>query len=214
MSVRRVPATRANLLRTRRDLARVQWGASLIRRKREALVAELFRAARPAMDLRERMARSATLATDALVDALAVHGLQGATVTAWPERNVEIELRAGQVWGIPVAEVVNKPRIARDLDARGTGPALTGPALAAATTRFEELADLLVEAAPHEQLVRRLGEAVARATRQMRTLEQRVAPALEEQVGRVRRQLDEGEREERLRLKHVQGARSRSVSTG
>jgi vacuolar-type H+-ATPase subunit D/Vma8 len=37
----------------------------------------------------------------------------------------------------------------------------------------------------------------------MRTLEQRVAPRLLGQIGDVRRALDEREREERIRLKHV-----------
>lgn len=209
MSGQRLPPTRANLLRARRELNRVRHGASLIRRKREALVAELFRAARPAMDLRERITRSATIATEGLLDALAVHGVQGLTVTAWPGRSLELELRATQVWGIPVAEVVGRPVLARGLEARGTTPALTGPTAARAASRYEELADLLIEAAPREQLVRRLGDAVSRATRQMRTLEQRVAPALEGQVSRVRRELDEREREDRLRLKHLRHPRHR-----
>lgn len=209
MSSRRLPPTRANLLRARRELDRVRHGATLIRRKREALVAELFRAARPAMDLRERIARSATVATEALLDALAVHGVHGLTVTAWPGRSVELELRAAQVWGIPVAEVTARPVLARGIQARGTAPALTGPATATAATRFEALADLLIEAAPREQLVRRLGDAVARATRQMRTLEQRVAPSLSREVSRVRRELDEREREDRLRLKHLRRERPR-----
>lgn len=203
MSARRLPPTRANLLRARRELDRVRHGAALIRRKREALVVELFRAARPAMDLRERIARGATVATEALLDALSAQGIQGLTVTAWPARSLELVLRTAQVWGIPVAEVVGRPVLARGPEARGTTPALAGPATLTAASRYEELADLLIEAAPREQLVRRLGDAVVRATRQMRTLEQRVAPHLSQQVSRVRRELDEREREDRLRLRHL-----------
>jgi vacuolar-type H+-ATPase subunit D/Vma8 len=91
----------------------------------------------------------------------------------------------------------------RTLDARGTAPALTGPAAATAAERFERLADLLIEAAPREQRVRRLGQAVAQASRMMRTLEQRVAPELERRIVTVRRQLDEREREDRIRLRHL-----------
>ena len=199
----RLAATRVNFLRARRELERVRHGAALIRRKREALVAELFRAARPAMDLRERIAAHVTEAADALLDALAAHGASALEVMAWPERDLAIEIAPGQVWGIPVSEVTAKPALARNLDARGTAPSLTGPAAANAAGQFEQLADLLIEAAPREQRVRRLGEAVARSTRQMRTLEQRVAPALAAQVADVHRRLDEQEREERLRLKRV-----------
>ncbi|HSA54913.1 MAG TPA: V-type ATP synthase subunit D [Gemmatimonadaceae bacterium] len=208
MSGNRLPPTRANLLRARRELERVRQGAALIRRKREALVAELFRAARPAMDLRERIARSAIVASEALLEALAVHGEHGLRVIAWPERAIEVELRAARVWGIPVAEVVARPVLARGLDARGTAPAMTGPTAATTASRYEELADLLIEAAPREQLVRRLGDAVSRASRQLRTLEQRVTPALAREVSRVRRELEERDREERLRLRHVQRRRN------
>jgi V/A-type H+-transporting ATPase subunit D len=204
---RRLAATRVSLLRARRELTRVRHGAALIKRKREALVAELFRAARPAMDLRQRIANRATAASDALIDALAIHGVGGLNAMAWPGRPLEVDLRPALVWGIPVSDVTAKPVLARGLDVRGTAPALTGPAAATAASRFEELADLLIDAAPREQRVRRLGDAVARSTRQMRTLEQRVVPALLHQIGEVRRRLDEQEREERIRLKYVGGRR-------
>jgi V/A-type H+-transporting ATPase subunit D len=202
-SRRRLAATRIELLRARRELARVRHGAILVRRKREALVAELFRAARPALDARERVTAAATEAVSALLDALAVHGESGLAALSSPARDLQVELRPAVVWGIPVSELTERPPVRRTLDARGTAPALTGPSTAAAAAGFETLADLLLEAAPREQRVRRLGDAVARATRQMQTLEQHVAPDLERQIGQVRRQLEEREREDRLRLRHL-----------
>lgn len=199
----RIAPTRVNLLRARQELARVQHGAALIRRKREALVSELFRAARPAIDMRESIAATATEASEALWQAFAVHGDAGLTAQAWPAREIALEIRPAQVWGIPVSDVISRPPMARNLEARGTAPGLTGPSGADAATQFEKLADLLIEAAPREQRVRRLGDAVARTSRQMRTLEQRVAPLLVQRIGEVRRALDEREREERIRLKHV-----------
>lgn len=201
MSRERLAATRLELLRARRELRRVQHGAALVRRKREALVAELFRAARPALDLRDRITTASTEAAKALIDALAEHGNSGLAAMANPAREVALELTPAVVWGIPVSDVVNREPVSRSLDARGTAPAITGPAAARAASRFERLTDLLVEAAPREQRVRRLGDAVSRTTRQMRTLEQRVAPRLERQIAQVRRQLEEREREDRIRLK-------------
>lgn len=206
----RVAATRIDLLRARRQLVRVRHGALLVRRKREALVAELFRAARPAMDLRERLARAASSALEALLDALSQHGRSGLATISAPPRDVSIQLQPAVVWGIAVSDVTERPRLVRTMEARGTAPATTGPAAAEAATQFENLADLLVEAAPREQRVRRLGEAVSRASRQMRTLEQRVAPDLEHQITRVRRHLEEREREDRLRLKHLARGTKRS----
>ena len=200
---RRLASTRIELLRARRQLQRVRHGASLVRRRREALVAELFRAARPALDLRERLSSEATEAAGALLDALACHGYSGLANLSRPARVVIVELRPAVVWGIAVSDVTDRPPMVRTLDARGTDPGLTGPSAADTALRFEQLADLLLEAAPREQRVRRLGDAVSRATRQMRTLEERIVPDLERQIGTVRRQLDEREREDRLRLKRL-----------
>jgi len=83
------------------------------------------------------------------------------------------------------------------------GTALTGPAAEETASRFETLIDLLLQAAPHELLMRRLGEALSQTSRQVNTLERRVSPGLEHQIATTRRTLDEREREEHLRLRHL-----------
>jgi hypothetical protein len=70
------------------------------------------------------------------------------------------------------------PRLERTVEARGTVPGPTPPASVEAAAAFETLAQLLVEAAPREMIVRRLGQAVAQTSRQVRALERRVEPAL------------------------------------
>lgn len=205
MSARdRLAATRSNLLRARRELARVQKGATLVRRKREALVNELFRIARPAIDVRARIHDASRAAGEALVEALGVHGAGELERMAWPVRDVRVELQPATVWGIPVSDITARPPLRRGVIARALAPGTAGPAASDAASGYEALADLLIDAAPREQRVRRLGDAVARAGRQLRTLEQQLAPRVARQVANVRRQLDEREREERLRLKHVQ----------
>ncbi|MDE3174382.1 MAG: hypothetical protein KGN74_15035, partial [Gemmatimonadota bacterium] len=88
-------------------------------------------------------------------------------------------------------------------------PGDVGPSAEEAARRYEEFAELLIEAAPREQRVRRLSDAVATTSRRLRTLEQRVAPSLAAQIVSVRRDLDERAREERLRLQRL-AARRRS----
>lgn len=68
---------------------------------------------------------------------------------------------------------------------------------------FEHLTELLLDAAPREMLIRRLGEALSQTSRQVNTLERRVAPELRQQMKGVRRALEEREREEQLRRKHL-----------
>ncbi len=65
------------------------------------------------------------------------------------------------------------------------------------------MTDQLIGSAPREMLLQRLGMALARTTRQVNMLEQRLAPALESRVSEVRRRLEEREREEKTRLLRV-----------
>ena len=111
-------------------------------------------------------------------------------------------MRPGFVWGIPVAEIVEREPVRRTMEARGMTPEGSGTA-ARSAAEFEALADLLIDAAAREQQIQRLGEAVARSTRQLRTLEQRIEPALRSRIAWVRSTLDEREREEHVRLKHL-----------
>ncbi len=196
------PPTRMGLLGARRRQERVRKGTDLLRRKREALVAELFRLARPAIDARAVIAQRARIAYPALLRALADQGRSGLRATAWPLREITLDIRTVQVWGVPVAEVLDHSPIRRSLETRAVSPALAGPAATEAATHFEILSELLVSAAPREMLLRRLGEALARTSRQVHALEQRVAPSLDSQIRRIEGALDQREREEHLRLKH------------
>jgi V/A-type H+-transporting ATPase subunit D len=192
--------TRSDLLAGQRRLERVSKGAELLRRKREALMAEIVRHARPASDARALIREQATQAYALLASALGVEGLTGLTAIAWPARDFTLRLREAQVWGIPVVEIVDRPLFHRTLEARGLPPTAIGPAAAAAATGFETLTDELLAAAPRELLLQRLGTALTRTSRQVNTLEQRVAPRLRQQIGRARRMLEEREREEHVRL--------------
>jgi V/A-type H+-transporting ATPase subunit D len=195
----RLPATRVGWLRARQRLERLERGTSLLRRKREALVGELFRIARSAADTRAEIDAQARKAWPVLLGALAAEGAAGLRVLGWPARDVRVRVRPGQVWGVMVSDIVEAPRFARTLAARGIAPG-PSPAAVEAASAFEHLADLLVSAAPREMLLRRLGEALARTSRQVNSLEQRLTPELQGQLLAVRRTLDEREREEHVRL--------------
>jgi V/A-type H+-transporting ATPase subunit D len=210
MSAGRRPApTRQNLLALQRRLERVDKGTALLRRKREALVAELFRLARPAATARASIVDRAATAYPALLEALAREGAGGLRALGWPPRDLPVTLRAGQVWGIAIAEILGWPPVRRTPQARGVPPAGASGAAAEATAAFEELTDLLLDAANRESLLRRLGEALNRTSRQVNTLERRLEPALRGQLTDIHRTLDEREREEHLRLARLlRGRRS------
>ena len=204
----RVAPTRAELLRSRRLLGRVQRGAGLLRRKREALVRQLFPLAGPAAEARRAIAASADAAYRAELAALAIHGEGEVDATGWPPRDLAVAVEVERVWGVVVPRLGELPHLDRGLAARATAPGPTGGALFEAANRFERLAADVLAATARELEVRSLGQALSRTSRQLHTLEQRVAPDLRDRVARVARSLDEREREEQTRLRRLRGRRA------
>jgi H(+)-transporting ATP synthase subunit D len=195
--------TRQNLLALERRLDHVGKGTGLLRRKREALVTELFKLARPAVAARASIAACSAKAYPALLAALSGEGAEGLAAVGWPGRDLRVEIRSGQVWGIAIAEILGRPPVRRTPQARGVPPgAVSGP-VAEATEGFEELTDLLLDAANRETLLSHLGEALSRTSRQVNTLERRLQPAIEADLAAIRRTLDEREREEHVRLERL-----------
>lgn len=209
----REPATRFALVKARRGRERVDRALDLLSRKRLALVAELFRLAAPALDAREEVGRAALAAYAALLEALATRDRDELRAAAWPGRELEVELRRTEIWGVEAAEITDRPPVRRSLPARGTHPGATGPGAAAAADAFERLVELLLDAATREARLRRLGDALARTSRQLNTLEQRVLPRMERRIREIQRTLEEREREEHQRIRRIlrdrRGARRR-----
>jgi len=205
----RTAPTRAELLRARRLLDRVERGAALLRRKREALVRALVPLARPAAEARRAIAETATAAYAAELEALAAGGVADVAATGWPPRTLDVELELERVWGIAVPTVRAPPAVARDLAGRGTAPTSTSPASFDAANRFEALIGQLLDAIAREARVRALGDALARTSRQLHALEQRVEPELAGQIASTRRALDERDREDQTRLRNLRGKAGR-----
>jgi V/A-type H+-transporting ATPase subunit D len=121
----------------------------------------------------------------------------------WPARDIAVEIRPAEIWGIPVPKIASGPVMRRTLGARATAPGLTGPAAAEAAAEFEAFAGLLLDAAPCELTLRRLGDALALTSRQVNLLEQRLLPQVRSQIVFTRHALEEREREEHLRLRRL-----------
>jgi V/A-type H+-transporting ATPase subunit D len=188
-------------LRGKRLLARVEQGAQLLRRKREALVRALVPLARPAAEARRASAETAAAAYRSERAALAVHGERDVAATAWPPRSLDLDLDVERVWGVVVPVLGELPVFERDLQARSTAPAATGLALFDATNRFEALATQLLRAATRELRVRALATALARTGRQLNALEQRIVPELVARNAHIATALDERDREDQTRLR-------------
>ena len=72
----------------------------------------------------------------------------------------------------------------------------------------EAVLELLLRAAPLDRKLARLAEEIRRTSRRVNALEQRMLPSLQEQVQYIRGVLDQREREDVLRLKHLKRMRA------
>lgn len=204
-----LPATRSSLVRCRRRLDQVRRGAALLRRKRESLVDELFARARTAVAARDAIEEQARRAWRALWMAAAAQGGAGLTPLGWPTREIPLDMSVTHLWGLTVVALEHTPRMARSLAARGILPGPGEGASQDAARHFETLVERLLEAAPQEHTMRRLGAALASTTRLVNTLEQSVAPRLDADLTAIRRTLDEREREEHVRTRRLIARRRR-----
>jgi V/A-type H+-transporting ATPase subunit D len=204
----RSAATRSNVVRLRARLEQVTRGAALLRRKREALVAQLYERMRPAVDSRRAIEELARLAYRALLDALSASSPAQLRAVAWPERELRLDIDAREVSGIRGVEVLSRPTVLRSVAARGIAFGPDDVLAAGAGEAFERLLARLLEAAPEEVFIRRLAEALSQATRLVNTLEQRVATGLSRDLVSMRRTLEEREREERIRLQRIVAQRA------
>lgn len=205
------PATRLNLLNTQRRLEQLGRGRDLLRRKREALVAELFHLARPAADARARIAESAAAAYPTLLEVLSAEGHAGVRNLSWPTRELRVEIRPGVAWGVAVSSILERTTVRRSRGARGLGPGSVVSSAVTTADLFEGLTDLLLDAAPRELLLQRLGQALAQTSRQVNTLERQVAPGLRRDLARIRAVLEEREREEHVRRARLKGKLGHAV---
>ncbi len=175
----------------------------LLTRKRSALVNELFRTARPVLDAREAAEWQASVAFSALLNAQADRGPPLLQALALPTREIQVELRLTESWGLQSAEIVGHDMVRRAPSERQVAPGSTGPATASTATEFEALAELLLDMASRETLIRRLARALAETSRRVNLLERRVAPDLTVESKRIEATLEEREREEQLRYRRL-----------
>jgi V/A-type H+-transporting ATPase subunit D len=204
---REAKVTRSALLRLTHRLGQVDKGAALLEKKRDSLVGELFARVHPSLDARRRIDAQAAIAWRAIVDALAACGGADLAALGWPSRELWVDVadveNAGVGRGSASGRLERAPTLVRSVAARAWVPGQFDPAAQAAAQAFERLLDLVLETAPEEAAIRKLGRELAHTVRKVNVLEQRVAVDLRDALVRVRRTLDEREREEATRLRRI-----------
>jgi V/A-type H+-transporting ATPase subunit D len=203
-----ISPTRSELLSRRAQIGLARQGADLLRGKREALVREFLSELQRFVDTREALAKELAQAKQSLMRALAVDGPEAvASAGLASRRTIELQTTQRSIWGTKIVEVATEyvPRTSAE---RGFSAAGSSARIDETAERFEAALELLLRAAPLDRKLARLAEEIRRTSRRVNALEQRMLPALEEQVRYIRGVLDQREREDVLRLKHLKRMRA------
>ncbi len=195
-----VSPTRMNLLQRRGQLRLAQKGVDLLKKKRDALVAEFFGLLKEALEARRALNEAAKEAYTALLLAQAFDGPEAVEALALGVPPLEgVRAQVDNVWGsrVPRLEVAFPKGFLSPLGV----PAYTLEAARA----FQRYAEALVRVANTEARLRKLGEEIRKTTRRVNALEQVVIPGIRGQIRFIQQVLEQREREDTFRLKRIKG---------
>lgn len=209
----RISPTRMNLLRKKDQIKLAQQGVDALKNKRDALLQEFFSLVKDLSSFREKLGNSSQQAVNSLILASALDGMnQLRSVSMVSKRDVTISIKEKKLWGVVVPEVGKEVSYIRPFPERGVSPTGTSSRIDEAAAGFEIILDLVIEMAPTEIKLKRLGKEIQKTTRRVNTLEQQLIPSLEDEVRLIRQTLEEREREDVFRLKRLK--KKRIVTSG
>jgi V/A-type H+-transporting ATPase subunit D len=192
-----------NLLQRRDQLRVAQQGVDLLRRKRDALVADFFKIVRESLAARERLSAACKDAYIMLTLAKAWEGREALEAAALPaHRDILLDIEIRNVWGTKIPEVsVTNTR--RSILERGQNPVATSARTIESTGNFEEVLAAILAVAATEIKLRKIGEEIRKTTRRVNALEQVVIPRLRMETRYIASVLEQRAREDVFRLKRI-----------
>ncbi len=198
-----ISPTRMNLLQRQNQVKLAQQGVDLLKRKRDALVADFFNIVRRALAARERLTRSAEEAYTLLSLAKAVEGREVLESAALADpRRLEVEIETKNIWGTRIPTITTND-VRRTILARGQDPVSVTARTVESADHFEEVLGAVLEVASTEVTLRKIGEEIKKTTRRVNALEQVVIPRIRGEIRYIRDVLEQRAREDVFRLKRI-----------
>lgn len=198
-----VKPTRMELIEIKEKINLAERGHKLLKMKRDGLIMEFFELMEDARDVREQLQTSYDDAEEKLHVAEAVEGripIRSAARALTGEPSIRLETK--NVMGVVVPEIEGES-VRRPVTERGYGVIGTSPRIDEAAREYEELVEVVIEAAEIQTAMERLLDEIEKTKRRVNALEFSVIPQLEEAQEFIRLRLEEQEREELFRLKKI-----------
>lgn len=195
-----VAPTRSNLLQRRDQLKLARRGADLLKRKRDALIAEFFDLVKSSMEARRALQETSRDAYFALFLANAWDGPAAVeSLSLASDTRQEVEITIENLFGVKVPQV-QPPTFDENLPFSPVG---AGARTLEAAAEFRKLVEAIARVAATETRLRRIGEEIKKTNRRVNALEQLVMPGINAQIKNIRSVLDQRALEEVTVLKRI-----------
>lgn len=195
-----ISPTRSALLASKASLKTASSGADLLKRKRDALIAEFFALVKDALAAREQLAGVSRGAYTSLLAAKAWDSPEAVeSLSMGSSDNYTIEMAIESIYGVKVPNM----NVPERQEKAGFSPINVGGRTIQAASNFNEVLEAIVKVAGTETKLRRIGEEIKKTSRRVNALEQVVIPGIQADIRFIRGVLDQREREESFRLKKI-----------
>ncbi|MCX5970302.1 MAG: V-type ATP synthase subunit D [Coprothermobacterota bacterium] len=208
-----ISPTRMNLLARRSQISLAFQGVDLLKRKRDALVADFFDMVRQAYQQRdqlEKLSQKSYLALALAKSHASPEVLD--TLGALGARSVQASIETRNIWGVRVPDLQSPP-LRRLPHQRGWNPQWQSYTITQAADAFESFLESLVPIAGLEIKIQKMGSEIKKTTRRVNALEQVVIPRLREEIAYIKSVLEQREREDMFRLKRVKQKKEQEAAS-
>ncbi|MCX7846881.1 MAG: V-type ATP synthase subunit D [bacterium] len=196
----KIPPTKSVMFRLQQDLRFALEGHALLDRKREVLIMELMQLVHTIRDIQRRLADQLQRAYAALREAYLEMGSENIERANYAYLEpFEINVSEHSIMGVPLP-LVRATRIPRPVQ---VGLLDTSLSFECATAEFAKVLPLLLEYTQASMTLTRLASEIQKTRRRVKALEHVFIPNAEDTIKFIRDTLEEGEREDFFRRKHL-----------
>lgn len=193
---------RTYLLQLKEKQRSVAGSLKILKARRQALLMEFLNSVRPFLRSRQEIRELYYEALQQLYTSMGTEGEQAVlSVAEINTREEQLKIQQKNILGVKYYDVVLPQNIRRQVDERHYDFTASGANLDEAGESFEKTVESLLTLAAFETKVKRLGEEILQVSRRARVLEERILPALSQNIQSTDQYIAEREREEYFRLK-------------
>jgi len=203
MPAQEITPTRSVLLEVKKKIKLSKSGYKIMKMKRDGLIIEFFEVMEKAKKMRGSVLSDYESAMHKIAIARAVEGAIAVKSAAYAlKADPQVKLGSKSIMGMMVpkveCEIIHTP-----MPEKGYGVISTSAYIEEAAHAFEKLLETLVRAAEIETTMKKLLDEIEKTKRRVNAMEFKVIPELQEAEAFIEFRLQEMERENTIRLKHL-----------